>query len=52
METESYINFPKKAEPSTNEVYEYDSSATPKRVTTIYQVSYANDNSKDVDKFE
>lgn len=52
MENENYLDFPKKAETSSNEAYEYDSSATPKRTITIYQVSYVNSNSEDIGKSE
>lgn len=47
IDKDSYIDFPQKRESKKNEVYEYDSTATPKRVTYLYEVSYVNDNSQD-----
>ena len=46
METNGYFDLPEKRESETNNVYEYDSSATPKRITYLYEVTYVN-NSKD-----
>lgn len=50
MENDEYLDLPPKREQTVNEVYEYDSTATPKRITYIYEVSYVNNNSENNNK--
>ena len=50
MEENNYMDIPQKRDQTTNEVYEYDSTATPKRITYIYEVSYVNNNSENNNK--
>lgn len=47
MDNNEYIDLPPQREQITNEVYEYDSTAVPKRITYIYEVSYVNNSKND-----